>query len=104
MPLGDPRTPAEMAGDPPVSAPTPPSSLVEIMAPGEDLPEPPAAARQAAVPGQESPSRRSAGLARAPWPFSAARSLLVASAKVVLVVSLAWGLLFNFSEVRGSSM
>ena len=30
--------------------------------------------------------------------------LLVASSKLMILVALAWGMLFNFSEVRGSSM
>jgi signal peptidase I len=63
----------------------------------------------AVAPGRERRSPRMPAAAEPepdPLPpvLALARSLTITASKVTLVVFLAWGLLFNFSEVRGSSM
>lgn len=69
------------------------SELASLFDPGFERPSPPVG-RSPRMPGAQVPSRA----------WSLTRGALYVACKVLLVAALAWGLLFNFSEVRGSSM
>ena len=127
MPPGDPRLPAETSDESDLSAVP---SLAELMAPtGAVAGAPPSPGTGfdgsgtgfdgsgtgfegsgTGFEGRTAPLRGRTPAAREPeraarrWPLAAVRGVALAACKIVLVIALAWGLLFNFSEVRGSSM